>query len=375
MNKTETMNISSHAFEEINNRLEKIQLHSPVYSTDAELNCGVIEFNNKRYLLDYSDKDTIINFDKKFAFLHKDDIYPSYKMNYRKINYLEFIFGFNPNKVLYKFLNNDCLDLRRGNITIEQINNVTTEDDKSETDKNKTENPSEKQISNIYELIKPYNVTEQISSGHRISCGRDANKLKNPIWKCINEKGKEILIMYCEKNTICILSPDSYQKIIDYEKAQNEGKKLTFFKMQNGYICGNNKLYIHQIITGCYGNGKGTKNISVDHTDRNPLNNTMENLRIATRSEQEQNSKGIAEGTKKERKKSAKQLPEGITQDMMRKYVIYYHEWLNPEKTKSREYFKVEKHPKLEKIWIGTKSTKISILEKLAAANKYVDEI
>jgi hypothetical protein len=55
--------------------------------------------------------------------------------------------------------------------------------------------------------------------------------------------------------------------------------------------------------------------------------------------------------------------------------VVYYHEWLNPEKTKSREYFKIEKHPKLEKIWIGTKSTKISILEKLAAANKYVDEI
>ena len=181
--------------------------------------------------------------------------------------------------------------------------------------------------------------------------------------------------MYCETNAICILCPESYQKINDYEKTQNEGKKITFFKMQNGYICGNNKLYIHQIITGCYGNGKGTKNISVDHIDRNPLNNSLENLRIATRNEQEQNSKGISEGTKRERSKSAKPLPEGITQDMMRKYVVYYHEWLNPEKTKSREYFKIEKHPKLEKIWIGTKSTKISILEKLAAANKYADEL
>lgn len=39
-------------------------------------------------------------------------------------------------------------------------------------------------------------------------------------------------------------------------------------------------LHIHQIITGCYGNGKGTKTISVDHIDQDPLNNTWENLRI-----------------------------------------------------------------------------------------------
>ena len=205
--------------------------------------------------------------------------------------------------------------------------------------------------------------------------GREAKKIKNPIWKFLNEKNQERLIMYCGKDTMCILCPESYQKIIDYEKAQNEGKKITFLKNEGGYISASNNMYIHQIITGCYGNGKGTKNISVDHIDRNPLNNSLENLRIATRSEQEQNSKGIAEGTKRERSKSAKPLPVGITQDMMRKYVVYYHEWLNPEKTKSREYFKIEKHPKLEKIWIGTKSTKISILEKLAAANKYVDEL
>ena len=59
----------------------------------------------------------------------------------------------------------------------------------------------------------------------------------------------------------------------------------------------------------------------------------------------------------------------------MKKYVVYYHEWLNPEKTRSREYFKIEKHPKLEKIWVGTKSNKISILEKLELANKMIDEL
>lgn len=40
---------------------------------------------------------------------------------------------------------------------------------------------------------------------------------------------------------------------------------------------------MHQIIMNCYGNGKGTKQISVDNIDQNPLNNCYSNLRIANR--------------------------------------------------------------------------------------------
>jgi hypothetical protein len=183
--------------------------------------------------------------------------------------------------------------------------------------------------------------------------------------------------MYCEKDTICKLCPESYQKILDYEKTIN--KKLTFFKCSNGYIQahipGEKILYIHQIITGCYGNGQGTKNISVDHIDQNPLNNAWDNLRIATRKEQEQNSNGIKEGTKRERKYNAQELPEGITQNMMKKYVIYYNEWLNKEHTKKREFFKIEKHPKLDKPWSTTKSNKVTIQEKLNQANKVAEDL
>ena len=101
----------------------------------------------------------------------------------------------------------------------------------------------------------------------------------------------------------------------------------------------------------------------------------MENLRIATRKEQEDNSKGIKEGTKRERKYNAIKLPDGITQNMMRKYVVYYHEWLNKEHTKERDFFKVEKHPKLDKEWCTTKSGKVSIQDKLDQANKIVDDL
>ena len=78
---------------------------------------------------------------------------------------------------------------------------------------------------------------------------------------------------------------------------------------------------------------------------------------------------------KRARKCNAKTLPNGLTQDMMKKYVVYYHEYLNPEKTRSREFFKIEKHPKLDKIWIGTKSNKFSLQDKLKQVNKVVEDL
>ena len=323
------------------------EIMKPKYSTNEELLCGVIEYNNKTYLVDLNDKDRIINFNKNFVFVNETDIYPSYCYNYKRFNYLDFIFNYNQETVYFKFKNENQYDLRRNNVEIYHIYH--------------------KNISKKYEII-------EYIRGHYLTMGQDANIMKNPIWK-IRENEKEYLLMYCEKDTICKLCPESYQKIINYENISNNKNKLTWFKLQNGYIMGSNNLYIHQIITGCYGNGKGTKNISVDHIDQDPLNNSLENLRIATRKEQEQNSKGIKKETKRERKNNAKDLPEGITQDMMKKYVVYYQEWLDKEHTKQREFFKVEKHPKLDKIWVGTKSNKVSIQEKLQQANKVIDDL
>jgi hypothetical protein len=332
-------------FEKDNNKI--LSKMKPIYGIDELLNCGTITYGDKVYFIDYKDKDRIINFNKIFVFVNEEDVYPSYSYNYKRFSYLDFIFSFNKESVHYVFKNKNQFDLRLCNVEIYHWYN--------------------KNIVDKYDVIEYHN-------GHYLTVGQDANIMKNPLWK-IRENDKEYLLMYCEKDTLCKLCFESYQKIIDYEKTIN--KKLTFFKCSNGYIQthipGEKILYIHQIIMNCYGNGKGTKSVSVDHIDQNPLNNSFENLRIATRKEQEQNSKGIKEGTKRERKQNAKDLPQGITQEMMKKYVVYYHEWLDKEHTKKREFFKVEKHPKLDKIWTTTKSEKVSIQDKLNQANKVID--
>jgi hypothetical protein len=58
---------------------------------------------------------------------------------------------------------------------------------------------------------------------------------------------------------------------------------------------------------------------------------------------------------------------------MMRKYVVYYHEKYG--NNSSREFFKIEKNPKLDKPWIGSKSNKVSLMDKLNAVNAMADSL
>ena len=124
-----------------------------------------------------------------------------------------------------------------------------------------------------------------------------------------------------------------------------------------------------------YGNGKGTKNGSVDHINRDILDNTYNNLRIGTHEVQQANKIGSIEGTKRKRSKSAKPLPEGLLQEMMPKYVGYYSECYNKEKGIYREFFKIEGHPKIEKPVYSSKSGKFTIFEKLEAIKEKLENI
>tara|TARA_Y100000389_G_C17392600_1_gene480732 strand:+ start:160 stop:1341 length:1182 start_codon:yes stop_codon:yes gene_type:complete len=323
-------------------------MDKPVYYVNIENKCMNYKYyNNVNFFISFEQHNKIMDFNKIFI-LSNLEIYPSVRYNYKNYNLIDYLFNINLDNAYISFKNQNIYDLRPDNI--EFFHNY-----------NKT-------------IIKKYPDAIYIQ-GHINLSGKDARHIKNPYW-IVKENDKINYLMYCEPNNICILDRLSYDKIIEYEKEFNNNNKLTFYKHhKSNYICSSDNLYIHQIITGCYGNGKGTSNISVDHIDQNPLNNTYDNLRIASRKQQEQNTNGIKQNTKRERKHNAKDLPEDITQNMLKKYVIYYKECYNKDKDLWREFFKVEKHPKLHKHWIGSKSEKISIKDKLNEANKIVEDL
>jgi hypothetical protein len=337
-------------------------LDRPVLSLiETDTTVGIVTFLAKSYKMDLQDAVTIMNSPKRFHFYSDTDVYPAFKNNGRLVTLIEYIYSLNPAKCTFFFKNSDVYDLRKVNVDVSATLGTSL--------KKYDANPE------LQKLLAPYNIQGVYSKGHTLAMGREANTLKNPIWMCKTDDDRDELLMYCVRNKLCILCHDSYKKVLEYERDYNHGHKITFAVNTGGYVSGSVNLYIHQIIMGCFGHGRGTMNISVDHIDGNPLNNTLQNLRIATREEQEEHKIGIKEGTKRKRQCTAKDLPEGIDQSMLRKYIVYYNEVYHKEKQLKREFFKVESHPKLDKPWISSKSGKVSALEKLTAANKVVDDL
>lgn len=107
-------------------------------------------------------------------------------------------------------------------------------------------------------ITQKYGYSATFKPGHTKSLGRTANQQKNPRWEITNPQTDEItaIVMYCEPNEYCELSPMSYQKILDYEANHNQGEKLTWYKTTNGYISCHNNVFIHQVIMNTWGKWK-----------------------------------------------------------------------------------------------------------------------
>ena len=95
------------------------------------------------------------------------------------------------------------------------------------------------------------------------------------------------------------------------------------------------------------------------------MNNDLSNIQI------------LKEDFKRERKHNAIKLPESIIQEAIPKYVTYYKECYNIQKKLYREFFKIEKHPKMVKgkLYVSSKSNKIHILEKLEEIKKILEKL
>ena len=175
---------------------------------------------------------------------------------------------------------------------------------------------------------------------------------------------------------------DTVKSLVDFNIV-DELKHITWslimpcnkFYIQHGKTKTLDHYYLHEYILRLNNIQKPDdgKTYSVDHINRDTLDNRLENLRWATQSEQNQNT------DKRERKHNARELPDGITQKDMPKYVTYNEEIYNKEKNLKRNYFRIEKHPSLtnskNKSWTSSKSNNISIKDKLAEAYKKLQDL
>jgi hypothetical protein len=201
--------------------------------------------------------------------------------------------------------------------------------------------------------------------------GIDVKKGKNTGQKNINSKyivsnskSETFVIIHIKDNIFTKISFDKLLLFIGGDiKTICRHKETGYLGMRY-----NDKfLYLHQILTGFYGNKNDGKNLSVDHINQDKLDNRNENLRIVSQSIQNSNKK------KQTRKITAQKLPEELTDDMLPKYVYYANEIIkkNDGTEYKREFFRIEKHPNItKKCWSSSKSTKISILEKLEETKK-----
>jgi hypothetical protein len=333
-----------------------------------------VHFNDDyTIIVDIDGHDKLLNFKNKKKWLYDGNgEYPYYtNTNKKTVDIIQFLYGIKTDNVILKFKDNNKNNLTQNNI----------------------------EIYHEYDAIikQQYNIKKYIQ-GHYKDNGQSAYLIKNPVW--ITNDGT--YLMYCEgkeneNNNVPIvkLCKKSYDIIKKYEK--DNKFILTFYKNTEGYIIQHHKnRYMHQIIMNFYGNGKGTTNMSVDHINNDKLNNTYDNLRIATQKEQRKNTICDKEEKKKQRPKTAMALPyvnisndsdsdddsdsdndsnNNSNNDSNNKKVLPLRQHTTYNKTEAGvSYYRIEKsHPDLTKCWNSNKRKGSSLGEKLKEVYEQLD--
>lgn len=297
---------------------------------------------NQSYIL-----SRIKNFSKdNFEFNESEKLwyYNKYKSKERLIDLLV------PDKKFtdIKFKNNDYNDYR-----LENIDFII--DDKFENKFNAPEN---------YEILKD-------GTSHLIKEGKYANQYRNMYWKVKDKDDNTYYIIHIKDNIYTKISKRDINKVLNFKDI-----RPIWYLQNNGYIAttihNNSKqkvYYLHQLIMDVHDENLTNFEKTVDHINRDKLDNRQNNLRLVNMSIQNANR------DKATRRCDAIDLPEGIKQEDIPKHIVYRKEILDKDTGKFREYFYTCNHPNFSDNWSSSKSQKINIKEKLKQAKLKIQEI
>ncbi len=208
-------------------------------------------------------------------------------------------------------------------------------------------------------------------SSVQIKEGACAGEYRNMYWKVKDNENNTYYTMHIKDNIYTKISKRDINKVLTFNN-NNDSKinfRPTWRLFQNGYVCctinsGEKQkvYYLHQLIMDVHNENLTSFEKTVDHINQDKLDNRRTNLRLVNMSVQNANR------DKQSRRKDACELPNGIHQTDIPKYVVYRKEFMDDEKTKYREYFYICNHPNCDKRWDTTKSSNVSIQEKLNQA-------
>lgn len=353
-----------------NNKTNKLQIEKEINKIKINIS------DNDEEIRLYNEE--IINHNKKISkYTKKIKKYKNYIENYKKFIHENTIKNNKLNNDLIK-TNNKLIKIEKDITKYEKGENMCVKDLNKLLFSNKSIKSKNTKIQEAWKTLNNYKLpnSDKIQiilshPGHFVTLGWCSGNIRNPYWLIKDEFGKEYYIMNCGENNYTYFSKEDYNEVIN----PSDDIYPTWSKGMNGYIdthsyiTSGNRIYLHQLICKKY-NVKAYSTLSVDHINRNKLDNRKDNLRFATQSEQNQNT------DKRNRKHNAKPLPEGLKQEDMPKYVLFYSEKYGKDKRNSRCWFNIEKHPSLNgKKWSTSKAGTLSIQEKLELAKQKLNEL